>query len=239
MRIIATPRFEAWPTRGGSEGWNERMEDAIAAACRLKADVVARDEREGDLRRVLNLGHTLGHAFEAVTKYRRFTHGEAVGWGLIGAAAIARRRGLLPAAQFEEIASGVDRLGARPGLRGLAPERVLDAVARDKKARGGRVPFVLPTAIGAVTIVPDVTTGEILAALDELVQAARLRAPARLRSASGPQRARPGGRDGAAHEQPRTPSGRAGGLHLSKTTDCGPSITSAATSSPRCAAGSA
>jgi 3-dehydroquinate synthase len=160
------------------EGWNaEALDEAIAAACRLKANVVGKDEREGDLRRVLNLGHTLGHAFEAVTEYRRFTHGEAVGWGLIAAAALARRRGLLPTPDFEEIASAVDGLGPRPGL-GLAPERVLDAVARDKKAREGRVPFVLPTAIGAVTIVPDVTTGEILAVLDELAQR---RAPARRR----------------------------------------------------------
>jgi 3-dehydroquinate synthase len=153
------------------EGWNaEALDEAIAAACRLKADVVGKDEREGDLRRVLNLGHTLGHAFEAVTDYRRFTHGEAVGWGLIAAASLARRRGFLPVADFEEIAAGVDGLGPRPGLGRLEPERVLDAVARDKKARDGRVPFVLPTAIGAVTIVPDVTTGEILAVLDELVE---------------------------------------------------------------------
>jgi 3-dehydroquinate synthase len=164
------PLFEAIAHAPTSlEGWDAAsLEEAIAAACRLKADVVARDEREGDLRRVLNLGHTLGHAFESVTDYRRYTHGEAVGWGLIGAAAIARRRGLLPTAAFEQIASAVDALGPRPGLRGLAPERILDAVARDKKAREGRVPFVLPTAIGAVTIVPDVTTGEILATLDEL-----------------------------------------------------------------------
>jgi len=160
------------------EGWDaEKLDEAIAAACRLKANVVGKDEREGDLRRVLNLGHTLGHAFEAVTEYRRFTHGEAVGWGLIAAAALARRRGLLSAPDFEEIASAVDGLGPRPRL-GLAPERVLDAVARDKKAREGRVPFVLPTAIGAVTIVPDVTTGEILAVLDELAQR---RTPARRR----------------------------------------------------------
>src|SRR4029079_18629420 len=78
------------------EGWNaEALDDAIAAACRLKAHVVGEDEREGDLRRVLNLGHTLGHAFEAVTSYRRFTHGEAVGWGLIAAAFLAPPRGRL------------------------------------------------------------------------------------------------------------------------------------------------
>jgi 3-dehydroquinate synthase len=166
------PLFEAVRTAPPAlAGWSETaLDEAIAAACRLKADVVSRDEREGHLRRVLNLGHTLGHALEAVTAYRRFTHGEAVGWGLIGAAAIARRRGLLPAGDFEAIASAVDALGPRPGLARLESERVLDAVARDKKAREGRVPFVLPTAIGSVTIVPDVSTGEVLAALDELRQ---------------------------------------------------------------------
>ena len=164
--------FEAMRTAPPSLlGWSgDALEDAIAGATRLKADVVARDEREGGLRRVLNLGHTLGHAFEAVTSYRRFLHGEAVGWGLIGAAAIARRRGMLAAADFETIASATDSLGPRPGLGRMAPERVLDAVARDKKAREGRVPFVLPTAVGAVTVVPDVTTGEVLAALEELSQ---------------------------------------------------------------------
>ena len=88
------------------EGWDSmELERAIAAACRIKAEVVEKDEREGGLRRVLNLGHTLGHALEAVTLYRRFTHGEAVGWGLIGAAWIAVRRDLLPEQTYEAIAS--------------------------------------------------------------------------------------------------------------------------------------
>jgi 3-dehydroquinate synthase len=152
-------------------GWDEAALDAaIAAACQLKAFVVTQDEREGDLRRVLNLGHTLGHAFEAVTGYKRFLHGEAVGWGTIGAAAIARRRNVLAPGDFDTIASAVDALGPRPTLAGISPERVLDAVARDKKAREGRVPFVLPLAIGKVSIVPDVSTGEVLAVLDELRQ---------------------------------------------------------------------
>ncbi|HUG52984.1 MAG TPA: 3-dehydroquinate synthase [Vicinamibacteria bacterium] len=153
----------------GLEGWApDLLDDAIARSVALKADVVSRDEREGGLRQVLNLGHTLGHALEAVTAYRRFTHGEAVGWGLIGEAALARRRGLLSPADFEAIAGAVDALGPRPGLRGLSAEPVLEAVARDKKARQGRVPFVLPTAIGAVSIVPDVDRGEVLAAFDEI-----------------------------------------------------------------------
>ena len=69
----------------GLSGWaRPEVDNAIATACRIKADVVARDEHESSLRYVLNLGHTLGHALEATTGYKRFTHGEAVGWGLGG-----------------------------------------------------------------------------------------------------------------------------------------------------------
>ena len=82
-----------------------------------------KDEREGGLRRVLNLGHTIGHALEAVTGYRRFTHGEAVGWGLVGAAWIARRRGLLPEAAYDAIASAVDHVGPRPRVSDLDRRR--------------------------------------------------------------------------------------------------------------------
>jgi 3-dehydroquinate synthase len=153
----------------GLRGWGGAgLEDAIAAACALKANIVERDEREGDLRRVLNLGHTLGHAFEAVTAYRRFTHGEAVGWGMIGAAAIARRRGLLSERAFTRIAEAVDRLGPRPPLSDLQVAEILDALGRDKKVKAGRVVFVLPTAIGRVVIRDDVTRREIRKALREM-----------------------------------------------------------------------
>jgi 3-dehydroquinate synthase len=140
------------------------LENAIATSCRIKADVVERDERERNVRKTLNLGHTLGHALETVTRYRRFTHGEAVGWGLVGAAFIARGRGLAPAT-CETIASTVDRLGPRPKVSDLAPLDILAAVSRDKKAEAGRVPFILPTAIGRVTMRPDVTRAEIRRAL--------------------------------------------------------------------------
>jgi 3-dehydroquinate synthase len=153
----------------GLRGWQgEPVEQAIAAACRIKAEVVTKDEREGGLRRVLNLGHTIGHALEAVTRYRRFTHGEAVGWGMIGAAAIAHQRGLLPAGAWTAIADAVDRIGPRPAVSDLRGPLVLDALARDKKARAGRVPFVLPTAIGRVAIHDDVERAEITRALREM-----------------------------------------------------------------------
>jgi 3-dehydroquinate synthase len=108
----------------GLRGWDRvEVENAIASACRIKAEVVEKDEREGGLRRVLNLGHTIGHALEAVTRYRRFTHGEAVGWGTIGAAWIARRRGLLGEDGYDAIASAVDHVGPAPGCPTSGPPR--------------------------------------------------------------------------------------------------------------------
>jgi 3-dehydroquinate synthase len=119
----------------GLRGWDRvAMENAIATACRIKAEVVEKDEREGGLRRVLNLGHTIGHALEAVTRYRRFTHGEAVGWGTIGAAFVARRRGLLPEASFDAIASAVDHVGPRPRVSDLPAAKVLVALMLHREA---------------------------------------------------------------------------------------------------------
>jgi 3-dehydroquinate synthase len=150
----------------GLRGWERvAVENAIATACRIKAEVVEKDEREGGRRRVLNLGHTIGHALEAVTRYRRFTHGEAVGWGMVGAAFIARRRGLLEEAAYDAIASTVDHVGPRPPVSDLAAPQVLEALSRDKKAKAGRIPFVLPTAVGRVSIHEDVTRDEVSRAL--------------------------------------------------------------------------
>jgi len=150
----------------GLQGWSgPALESAVAAAIRVKADVVSGDEREGGWRRVLNLGHTIGHALETVTRYRRFTHGEAVGWGLVGAAAIARDRGLLPPADYDTIVRSVEHVGTRPRLSDLPVARLLEAVGRDKKVRAGRLVFVLPTGIGSVAIHDDVTPAEIRRAL--------------------------------------------------------------------------
>jgi len=150
----------------GLAGWKGMdVENAVASACRIKTDIVEKDEREDGLRRVLNLGHTLGHALEAATGYRRFTHGEAVGWGMVGAAWIAKDRGLLAEPDCDGIASAVDHLGARPRISDLPASRILAAIGHDKKARNGKVPFVLPTAIGRVVIEPDVQPAEIRRAL--------------------------------------------------------------------------
>lgn len=147
-------------------GWDRvEIENAVASACRIKAEIVEQDERETGLRRVLNLGHTLGHALEAATDYRRLTHGEAVGWGLVGAAWIATARGLLDEPAFDAIASAVDHLGPRPKISGLPTDRILDAMTRDKKVRKGGFSFVLPMAIGRVTQRSDIERGEVQKAL--------------------------------------------------------------------------
>jgi 3-dehydroquinate synthase len=151
------------------EGWDRpSLEKAVAGACRLKADVVSKDEREGGLRRVLNLGHTLGHALESTTAYRRYTHGEAVGWGMIAAAWLAREKGLLAADAHDAIVAGVDRLGPRPRVSDLSTPDVLAALKLDKKAKAGKVPFVLPTRIGEVVVRSDVEVPEIKGALKVL-----------------------------------------------------------------------
>ncbi|MCU0241298.1 MAG: 3-dehydroquinate synthase [Vicinamibacteria bacterium] len=146
--------------------WDQvELDNAIASAVRIKADVVERDERESDLRRVLNLGHTLGHALESKTRYRRFTHGEAVGWGMIGASWIAAERGLLTTRAYEAIVALVNHLGPRPKISDLKTGELLAAVKRDKKARAGRVVFVLPSAIGKVVIEPSVDAADVRGAL--------------------------------------------------------------------------
>src|SRR5213075_1657590 len=89
---------------------------AIVESCRIKADVVSKDEREGGLRRILNYGHTVGHALEAVTKYRRFRHGEAIAYGMLGAADIGERRGVLPGVDRAALADLIAAMGSLPDV---------------------------------------------------------------------------------------------------------------------------
>jgi 3-dehydroquinate synthase len=175
-------------------GWDPTaLDGAIAAACRVKAAVVGGDEREGGARKILNLGHTLGHALESVTRYRRFTHGEAVGWGTLAASIIAHGRGLLDAASFGRIANALDRLGPRPRVSDLPPGPILDALAHDKKNRAGRTVFILPTAVGRVEIRDDVTPEEVRGALRALREREASPRPGRSSGASARPSARAGG----------------------------------------------
>ena len=145
----------------------EVLTSIIAESCRIKADVVVKDEREAGLRRILNFGHTAGHAIEAVTKYRRFRHGEAVGYGMLVAAELARARGALAETDRKALADLIASLGPLPPVADLSAAQMLEAMQHDKKVVAGRLHFVLPTTVGATTIVDDVTEKELRAALKQ------------------------------------------------------------------------
>jgi len=140
----------------------------IAESCRIKADVVAADEREAGPRRILNFGHTAGHALEAVTKYRRYRHGEAVAYGMLVAAELARGRGALAETDGQALADVIASLGPLPPIADLSTSQILEAMKHDKKMVAGRLHFVLPTTIGATTIVDDVTEKEMKSALKQV-----------------------------------------------------------------------
>jgi 3-dehydroquinate synthase len=141
---------------------------SIAESCRIKADVVSKDEREGGLRRILNFGHTVGHALESVTRYRRFRHGEAIAYGMLAATRLSTARGLLSPMDRDAIELLITDLGKLPAIDDLRMTDILEAVGRDKKVVNGRLHFVLATAIGATTTVDDVTEGELRTVLAEL-----------------------------------------------------------------------
>lgn len=139
----------------------------VARCCRIKADVIKRDEREGDLRRILNFGHTVGHALEAVTGYSRFLHGEAVGHGMRAASLIAERMRLLPVEDRNAIEEAIGRVGPLPRANNLALDGIISAMHHDKKAERGQIALVLPVAIGRVVIRSDAPLRIIRSALRE------------------------------------------------------------------------
>jgi 3-dehydroquinate synthase len=128
----------------------------VARCAAIKADVVMTDEKESDLRRILNFGHTVGHGLEAAARYQRLKHGEAVGYGMIAAARIGYSLEKLPAADRQRIENAVCSLGRLPSLTGIQCKDVLHALQHDKKVHNGAIHFVLPRAIGRVEITPDV-----------------------------------------------------------------------------------
>lgn len=120
----------------------------IESCVREKVRVVSRDERESGLREILNFGHTLGHALEAATGYRRFLHGEAIGWGMMAATLLSATMNRLPEADAARILRLIASIGPLPPLNGIRAADLRRIMAGDKKARGGRVRWVLAPKIG-------------------------------------------------------------------------------------------
>jgi 3-dehydroquinate synthase len=146
---------------------SQTLEWVIAESVKLKAEVVSADERENGLRRVLNLGHTIGHALEADTAYRHFLHGEAVAWGMIAASEIASSVEKISAKESERIAAAVLAQGRLPKVASRS-RSILGRLQSDKKTRDGVVHFILPTGIGKVEVVNNVPAEVVLHAVNSL-----------------------------------------------------------------------
>jgi 3-dehydroquinate synthase len=134
----------------------ECLERAVVAASRIKAHVVAADEREKGLRMILNFGHTLGHALEAATDYRRFKHGEAVAWGMAAALGFGVETGVTDPGDSHRLATLIHRVEKLPGLGGIEFDDLWTSLERDKKFRSGRLRIVLIRRVGEAEICADV-----------------------------------------------------------------------------------
>jgi 3-dehydroquinate synthase len=146
----------------------EALGYALYEGCKVKSIVVSRDERENDLRAILNLGHTIGHALEAVAGYGQLLHGEAIAIGMVGSARLAARFGY-----SDQIATETERIFRKFGLPVRIPascktEDIMSAMLHDKKFAEGQMVFVVPTAIGSVEIRNDVPSSWVREIVDEL-----------------------------------------------------------------------
>ena len=144
----------------------EAVEYIISESARIKAEVVSADEREGGLRRILNYGHTFGHALEAETRYKHLLHGEAVAFGMIAASHLGVTLGLLDGADHRQIVEVTRSYGEIPSLKGITAESLFVRLVSDKKTIGGKIHFVVPDRIGHVQVVSAVPEDAVMAAIE-------------------------------------------------------------------------
>jgi 3-dehydroquinate synthase len=130
----------------------DALEHVVAGSCRIKAAVVAEDEREGGVRAILNFGHTVGHAVETLTGYGTVTHGEAVSLGMVAAARLSASVLGMPAEDVRRIVRLLDGLNLPVSTDRLEPDEALRVMHGDKKAAGGTLRFALSPAIGRATV---------------------------------------------------------------------------------------
>ncbi|HEY2322583.1 MAG TPA: 3-dehydroquinate synthase [Thermoanaerobaculia bacterium] len=147
----------------------DELDELIVRAILVKVNIVDADEREADLRRLLNYGHTIAHGIENAMNYEGITHGEAVAWGMIGANAIAVQRGILSRELSGRIERAILALAPRRVPRGIDAHAILAATEHDKKNTGSARVMVLPSAIGACEIVSDVAEKEIAYGIDAVL----------------------------------------------------------------------
>ena len=166
---IRDAAFFAWLERS-MPALVRRDDDALAHAiyesCRIKAAIVAVDEREEGERALLNFGHTFGHAIETATGYGSWLHGEAVGTGMLLAARLSERVSGLPAADSRRVRDLVAAAGLPTRPPPMAPERWLELMGRDKKVADGRLRFVVLERLGHAFLRGGVAAADVVAAID-------------------------------------------------------------------------
>jgi shikimate kinase/3-dehydroquinate synthase len=161
--VVKTALIAGGPLWARVREGREPDDEIILGCLRTKLAVVAEDERDSGRRQVLNLGHTVAHAIEAATGFARFRHGEAVGIGLLVALRLSGRDALR-----KEVSGLLGARGLPLSFSGVESSTVVELVARDKKRRGDRVPFVLVQAPGEVTHGHAVSDADLLAAVEEV-----------------------------------------------------------------------
>jgi 3-dehydroquinate synthase len=162
---LNTKAFEAPDTlRAALKVW----QIIVTESAKIKARIVAQDEKEEGLRMVLNYGHTVGHAIETLTRYRAYNHGEAVAIGMVAAAKIATGLRLLKPDGVKRIIGLLENLGLPTAVESLTVRQVVRALGIDKKVKGGKIQFVLPERIGKVCISSDVPVKLVKQVLTEL-----------------------------------------------------------------------
>ena len=139
---------------------------AIARSCEIKAEVVGQDETEQGLRAILNFGHTIGHALEALTAYRRFKHGEAIAIGMVTACLLGEEVGVTPPEVTAQLCDALQRAHLPITFPAeIEADAILEAAQRDKKTEAGRLRFVLARQIGDVFLSPPVPDAAVRAAI--------------------------------------------------------------------------
>jgi 3-dehydroquinate synthase len=147
----------------------ELLQLILSSSCQAKADVVSKDEKESGLRAILNYGHTIGHAVESLTGYKLVNHGEAVAIGMVAAGQIAVQLKMWNTVDAQRQDALIQKTGLPTQLPAVVDiEAVVDTLQTDKKVRDGKVRFVLPTAIGTVTVTDQVPTDVILQVLQQM-----------------------------------------------------------------------
>ena len=141
---------------------------SISDGIRVKLEVVRKDERENGLRRILNFGHTIGHGLEVASKYSLLRHGEAVGWGMIGAVRLAEHRSTLNAMDVKRLESTIRKVGPLPKLGQISLRKIMAGIQNDKKQSSTGLRFILPVGWGKVDIIPNFPEEEIAWAIKTL-----------------------------------------------------------------------